>query len=228
MLRSDKQFTEEEAHLLDLCLTLHSEHGGGNCSTFAVRVLTSAQTDTYSAIAAGIGALKGPRHGGANHKVIEQLEYLKANVYDWDDDNEIREYLRKAVAGEAGDRSGLIYGMGHAVYTKSDPRARVLKQNAMKLAKGTDYGRVPPARRGRAAGADVLRKVGQRPDHRANVDLYSGIYRMRIDELHTPSSRRARRAVHRLEELSTGKKIIRPAYTAIVGAHSYVPLAQRG
>lgn len=139
MLRSDKQFTEEEAHLLDLCLTLHSEHGGGNCSTFAVRVLTSAQTDTYSAIAAGIGALKGPRHGGANHKVIEQLEYLKANVYDWDDDNEIREYLRKAVAGEAGDRSGLIYGMGHAVYTKSDPRARVLKQNAMKLAKGTDY-----------------------------------------------------------------------------------------
>ena len=236
MLRSDKQFTEEEAHLLDLCLTLHSEHGGGNCSTFAVRVLTSAQTDTYSAIAAGIGALKGPRHGGANHKVIEQLEYLKANVYDWDDDNEIREYLRKAVAGEAGDRSGLIYGMGHAVYTKSDPRARVLKQNAMKLAKGTDYeGEFRLLDAVERLAPDVLREQwGSDRITCANVDLYSGlVYRMlRIpDELHTPLFAIARTAgwcAHRLEELSTGKKIIRPAYKSIVGAHSYVPLAQRG
>ena len=168
--------------------------------------------------------------------MIEQLEYLKANVYDWDDDNEIRDYLRRAVAGEAGDRSGLIYGMGHAVYTKSDPRARVLKQNAMKLARGTDYeGEFRLLDAVERLAPDVLReKWGSDRITCANVDLYSGlVYRMlRIpDELHTPLFAIARTAgwcAHRLEELSTGKKIIRPAYKSIVGAHSYLPLAQRG
>ena len=235
LLRSDKQFTEEEAHLLDLCLLLHSEHGGGNNSTFAVRTLTSARTDTYSAIAAGIGALKGFRHGGANHKVIEQLEYLKANVYDWEDDDQVRDYLRKMVRKEAGDRSGLIYGIGHAVYTKSDPRARVLKANAMKLAKGTDYEaefklldaveRIAP---------EVLRESGNPKPVCANIDLYSGlVYRMlKIpDELHTPMFAIARTAgwcAHRLEELCTGSRIIRPAYKPISQERPYIPIAERG
>ena len=235
MLRSDKQFTEDEAHLLDLCLTLHSEHGGGNNSTFAVRVLTSSRTDTYSAISAGIGALKGPRHGGANFKVIEQLEYLKANVRNWDDDGEIRDYLRRVVRREAGDRSGLIYGMGHAVYTKSDPRERLLKENALRLARGTEFEaefclldaieRLAP---------DVLHeKQGSGKPICANIDLYSGlVYRMLgiPDELHTPLFACARTAgwcAHRLEELSTGGKIVRPAFKSIVHPRDYIPLESR-
>ena len=235
MLRSNKTFTEEEAKLLDLCLTLHSEHGGGNNSTFAVRVLSSSKTDTYSAISAGIGSLKGPRHGGANYKVIEQLEYLKGNVRDWKDDDEVRDYLQKVVQKEAGDRSGLIYGMGHAVYTLSDPREKLLKENAMKLAEGTDFydefllldavERIAP---------DVLReKWGYDRPVCANVDMYSGlVYRMlRIpDELHTAIFATARTAgwcAHRLEELNTCNKIIRPAYKPMLKKQVYKPLVDR-
>lgn len=190
MLRSDKQFTEDEAHLLDLCLTLHSEHGGGNNSTFAVRVLTSSRTDTYSAISAGIGALKGPRHGGANFKVIEQLEYLKANVRNWDDDGEIRDYLRRVVRREAGDRSGLIYGMGHAVYTKSDPRERLLKENALRLARGTEFeAEFCLARRNRTACAGrSSRKAGRR---QTDLRQHRSVFRACLPDAWHP-----RRAAH--------------------------------
>ena len=235
MLRSNKTFTEEEAKLLDLCLTLHSEHGGGNNSTFAVRVLSSSKTDTYSAISAGIGSLKGPRHGGANYKVIEQLEYLKANVRDWKDDDEIRDYLRRALRKEAGDRSGLIYGMGHAVYTLSDPRQKLLKENALKLAAGTDfYDEFMLLDAVERLSPDLLREKwhSDRPVC-ANIDLYSGlVYRMlRIpDELHTAIFATARTAgwcAHRLEELNTCNKIIRPAYKPTLSKQQYQPLLER-
>ncbi len=235
MLRSNKTFTEEEAKLLDLCLTLHSEHGGGNNSTFAVRVLSSSKTDTYSAISAGIGSLKGPRHGGANYKVIEQLEYLKGNIRDWKDDDEIREYLRKVLRKEAGDRSGLIYGMGHAVYTLSDPRQKLLKENALKLAEGTDfYDEFMLLDAIERLSPDLLREKwnSDRPVC-ANIDLYSGlVYRMlRIpDELHTAIFATARTAgwcAHRLEELNTCNKIIRPAYRPTFTQQEYRPLTER-
>lgn len=235
MLRSDKHFTEEEARLLDMCLTLHSEHGGGNNSTFAVRTLTSSNTDTYSAIAAGIGALKGTRHGGANYKVIEQLELLKVGVKDHAGDSEIADYLRRVVKKDAGDRSGLIYGMGHAVYTLSDPRCEILKENAIAMARGTDFEsdfmlldaveRLAP---------DILRESwGTSRAVCANIDLYSGlVYRMLgiPDELHTPLFAIARTAgwcAHRLEEICSGHKIIRPAYKPISDSKSYVPLGLR-
>lgn len=235
LLRSDKQFTEEEARLLDLCLTLHAEHGGGNNSTFSVRSVTSAKTDTYSAIAAGIGSLKGSRHGGANFKVIEQLEYIKANVENWDNETEILEYLRRMVNKEAGDRSGLIYGIGHAVYTKSDPRCLIIKENAARLAKGTEYEKelnllISVER----LAPDVLReKWGSDRITCSNIDLFSGfVYRMLNipDELHTPIFACARTVgwcAHRLEEICTGTKIIRPAYKPLATERDYIPLAQR-
>lgn len=235
LLRSDKQFTEEEARLLDLCLMLHSEHGGGNNSTFSVRVLTSSGTDTYSAISAGIGALKGPRHGGANHKVIQQLEYLKQGVSNWDDDQEIQDFLRKIVNKQAGDGSGLIYGMGHAVYTKNDPRAVTLKKNAMHMVHGTDFEgefRLLDAIE-RLAPEVLCEKWGTNRCVCGNVDLYSGlVYRMLgiPEELHTPLFAIARTAgwsAHRLEEISNGKKIIRPAYKPISKPRAYIPLSER-
>lgn len=235
LLRNDKQFSEEEAKLLDLCLTLHAEHGGGNNSTFTVRSLTSSKTDTYSAIAAGIGSLKGSRHGGANFKVIEQLEYLKGNVRDWENDSDVRDYLRKMVNKEGGDRSGLIYGIGHAVYTKSDPRAVIIKENAIRMAKGTDF--EPEFKLLDAVerlAPEVLReKWNSDRITCCNIDLYSGlVYRMlKIpDELHTPIFACARTVgwcAHRLEEICTGSKIIRPAYKAIARERDYVPLAER-
>ena len=165
-LRFDRQFTREEAKLLDICLILHAEHGGGNNSTFACRVLSSSGTDTYAAISAAIGGLKGPRHGGANIKVMQMLEGMKTAIRDSGDDEEITAYLKKLIAGEAGDRSGLIYGMGHAVYTKSDPRARILKANAEGMAIRSGFEeefrllasveRLAPARR--AAGLRRLRR----------------------------------------------------------------------
>lgn len=139
LLRKDRVFTYEEAKLLDLILMLHAEHGGGNNSTFACRVLTSSGTDPFSAYAAAVGSLKGPKHGGANLKVLEQLDYMKANVEDWSNDDEVAALLRRIVRKEASDRSGLVYGMGHAVYTISDPRAVILKRKAMEMAKGTEY-----------------------------------------------------------------------------------------
>ncbi|MDR2931775.1 MAG: citrate synthase, partial [Oscillospiraceae bacterium] len=138
-MRSDKQFTDEEAKMLDLCLILHAEHGGGNNSTFATRVLTSTATDTYSAVSAGIGSLKGPRHGGANAKVMEMMEHIKANVSNWEDETEIVRFIEKLFDKQAGDGSGLIYGMGHAVYTLSDPRARLLKKYAERMVAGTEF-----------------------------------------------------------------------------------------
>ena len=132
--RADQKFTHEEARLLDLCLLVHADHGGGNCSTFTCRVLSSSGTDTYAAISSAIGALKGPKHGGANLKVMHQLDYILENVEDPSNDDEVREFLRKILRKERGDGSGLIYGMGHAVYTMSDPRAQILKTHAKSLA----------------------------------------------------------------------------------------------
>ncbi|RPF47628.1 citrate synthase [Hydrogenoanaerobacterium saccharovorans] len=234
-MRSDKTFTEEEAKLLDKCMILHAEHGGGNNSTFATRVLTSSGTDTYSAIAAGIGSLKGPLHGGANAKVMHMMDCIKENVKDWKNDDEVAEYLAKLIRKECGDLSGKIYGMGHAVYTKSDPRARILKENALKLAQNTEFidefmlldsvERLAP---------QVLSAVkGEKKIICANVDLYSGmVYKMlRIPpELYTPlfaSSRIGGWCAHRVEELITGGRIIRPAYKAVSKDCEYIPLNER-
>ncbi len=236
MLRNDKTFTEEEAKLLDLCLVLHAEHGGGNNSTFSTRVLTSSGTDTYSAIAAGVGSLKGPKHGGANIKVMEMLGHLKEGIANWDNDTQVRDFLLKLMRKEAGDLSGLVYGMGHAVYTKSDPRAIILKDNAQTLAAGTpfeaEFGLLDAVER---LTPEVFAEFkGLDPDTlSANVDLYSGlVYTMlRIPpEVFTPLFAVARMpgwCAHRLEELHTGGRIIRPAYKAIADKGEYKPLAER-
>ncbi|MDF2567647.1 MAG: Citrate synthase [Oscillospiraceae bacterium] len=234
-LRDDRSYTLEESRLLDLCLIMHAEHGGGNNSTFSCRVLTSSGTDAYSAYAAAIGSLKGPKHGGANIKVMEMLEYIKAGVKNWDDDSEIYEFLKKLMSGEAGDGSGLIYGIGHAVYTKSDPRAIVLRENAMKLAEGTEY--EPEFKLleavERLAPLVFAEKKGDAKVISANVDLYSGlVYRMlKIpQDLFTPLfaiSRMAGWCAHRMEELMNGKRIMRPAYKAIAKPQVYTPLEER-
>lgn len=234
-LRPDRVYSPEEAQLLDLMLIIHAEHGGGNNSTFTCRTLTSSGTDAYSAYAGAIGSLKGHRHGGANFKVIAQLENFKENIAHWDSDAEVRDYLSKVIRKEAGDGTGLIYGMGHAVYTLSDPRAVILKQNAMKLARGTEFEkefelldaveRLTP---------EVFAEVkGSSKVMCANVDLYSGlVYRMlKIPvELNTPLfavSRIAGWAAHRIEELTTGNRIIRPAYKAISKKRAYLPIDER-
>lgn len=234
-LRNDRQYTKEEARLLDLCLILHAEHGGGNNSTFSCRVLTSSGTDAYSAYAAAIGALKGPRHGGANIKVMQMLEYVKAGVKNWEDEEEVAAFLGKILRKEAGDGSGLIYGIGHAVYTKSDPRAVLLKANAEKLAKGTEYEaefRLLESIE-RLAPQVFAEVTGNSKVMCANVDLYSGmVYKMLgipVD-LYTPLfavSRMAGWCAHRMEELINGKRIMRPAYKAIAKPQSYIPLEQR-
>lgn len=234
-LRVDRQFTHEEAKILDLLLMLHAEHGGGNNSTFACRVLTSSGTDPYAAYSAAIGALKGPRHGGANKKVVEMQNCIKANVGNWDDEEEVAEFLRKILRKEANDRSGLIYGMGHAVYTLSDPRAVILKDNARKLAEGTEFEkefrlletieRLTPKLFEEVKGGSKIVC--------ANIDMYSGlVYRMLgiPEELVTPMfavSRMAGWCAHRFEELVTGRKIIRPAYKAVAKEKPYVPIAER-
>lgn len=235
MLRFDRKYTREEALLLDKCLILHAEHGGGNNSTFACRVLSSSGTDTYSAIAAGIGSLKGPRHGGANIKVCEMLDYIKKGVKNYDDDEEITEFLAKLVRKEEGDRSGLIYGMGHAVYTISDPRAIILKDNANKLVKEKgfedDFKLLDAVER--LAPSVLVGKKGKKAAICANVDLYSGlVYRMLgiPEELYTPLFATARMAgwcAHRIEEATSCKKIIRPAYRQILEGVEYIPLNKR-
>ena len=236
-VRHDNQFTQQEARLLDLCLVLHAEHGGGNNSAFACRVLSSSGTDIYSAIAAAIGSLKGPRHGGANKKVMEMFGYIEQGVSDWSDDDEIRAYLTKLLRREAGDRSGLIYGMGHAIYTISDPRAVLLKRFAKKLAetKGMmDEFRLLESVE-RLTPELMLSIRGQNKVMCANVDLYSGfVYRM-MDiptELFTPLFAVARMVgwcAHRIEEVYyPGNKIIRPAYKAVAPMRTFVPLDQRG
>ena len=234
-MRSDKKFTEEEARLLDLLLILHAEHGGGNNSTFACRVLASSGTDTYSAISAAIGSLKGPRHGGANLKVMEMMEFIKAGVKNWKSDDEVLSFLKKLIQKEEGDKSGLIYGIGHAVYTKSDPRAIILLDNAKKLAANTELmdelalleavERLAPV-----AFAEVK---GDSKALCANVDLYSGfVYKMlRIPpDLYTPLfaiSRIAGWCAHRIEEITTGGRIMRPAYKNVMQATPYIPIDKR-
>ena len=235
-VRHDNQFTQEEARLLDLCLVLHAEHGGGNNSAFACRVLSSSGTDIYSAIAAAIGSLKGPRHGGANKKVMEMFGYIEDGVKDWRDEDEIRSYLGRILRREAGDGSGLIYGMGHAIYTLSDPRAVLLKKFAKSLAakKGVldEFELYEAVER---LTPEVLSASGQRKVVCANVDLYSGlVYKMMgiPQELYTPLFAVARVVgwcAHRIEEVyNPGNKIIRPAYKAVAPARPFIPLDQRG
>lgn len=237
LLRLDRQYTPEEAHLLDICMMLHAEHGGGNNSAFACRVLTSSGTDPYAAYSAAIGALKGFRHGGANLKVVEQLEYFKKNLKNTQDIGEIADLIRKVLRREANDGTGLIYGMGHAVYTLSDPRAVLLKEKAFELAKGKeieeDFRLLETIE---YLTPQLLAEKSQRAAAKsvcANVDMYSGlVYRMLgiPEELFTPMfavSRIAGWAAHRIEEVLTGNRIIRPAYKSIAKAHSYIPLAER-
>ena len=235
LLRSDRSYTKEEAQLLDVMLALQAEHGGGNNSTFACRVATSSGTDPYAAYASAINSLKGPRHGGANLKVIQMLDDIKAHVHNWEDEGEVADYMTKLLKKEAGDRSGLIYGMGHAVYTLSDPRAVILKRKAFALAKGKEIEpefhllalieRLTP---------ELMRSVrGIDKTVCANVDMYSGlVYRMLgiPDELFTPLFATARMvgwSAHRMEEILTGKRIIRPAYRTISKRKEYVPLCNR-
>lgn len=234
-MRPDKKFTDQEAKLLDLCLMLHAEHGGGNNSTFACRVLSSTGSDTYAAIAGAIGSLKGPRHGGANIKVMQMMEYIKEGVENWKDDDEIAAFLARILRKEAGDGAGLIYGMGHAVYTLSDPRAVILKEYARALADKTEHAdefhllesveRLAPAVFAQVKGSDKTIC--------ANVDLYSGmVYKVLglPPELYTPLFAVARIAgwcAHRIEEMTTGNRIMRPAYKAVAGLQPYVPLAER-
>ncbi len=232
--RADQQYTHAEAKLLDLCLVLHADHGGGNNSTFACRVLSSTGTDTYSAIAAGIGSLKGPKHGGANIKVMQMLDNIKENVSDYDDDTEIKEFLRRLIRRQAGDRSGLIYGVGHAVYTKSDPRAVILRTNAEPLAIekgfGDDFKLLHAVER---LAPEVFAEEKGKKDICANVDLYSGlIYRMlglSVD-LYTPLfaiSRIPGWCAHRVEEVVFANRIMRPAYKYLGVRQHYVSMEER-
>ena len=234
-VRHNNSFTAEEARLLDLCMVLHAEHGGGNNSAFACRVLSSSGTDIYSAISAAVGSLKGPKHGGANEKVMEMFSYIEKDVKDWKDEDEVAAYLKKIVSGEAGAGDGLIYGMGHAIYTISDPRALMLKNLARSLA--SDKGvleefelfelveKVAPSALGLAKGSDKYVC--------ANIDMYSGLVYQMLDipkELYTPLFAIARMAgwcAHRLEEMWSGGRIIRPAYKAIGLDGDYIPLGGR-
>ncbi len=235
-MRHDKRFTPDEARLLDLCMVLHAEHGGGNNSAFACRVLSSSGTDIYAAISASVGSLKGPRHGGANKKVMEMFRYLQEDISDWKDDGQVRAFLLKLLRREAGDRSGLIYGMGHAIYTLSDPRAKLLKRFAKKLAdqKGMlpEFELVESVER--LAPQVINEHRGQEKPVCANVDLYSGlVYRMLgiPEELYTPLFAMARMVgwcAHRVEEVyNPGNRIIRPAYKAVAPLRPFVPLEQR-
>ncbi len=235
MLRPDGEFTELEAQVLDTALILHAEHGGGNNSTFTTHVVTSTGTDTYSAMAAAIASLKGPRHGGANLKVQRMFSDLKGNVPDWKDEGAIRDYLSKILDKEAFDKSGLIYGMGHAVYTLSDPRKVILKESAQRLAESKDkmdefelFDRVE-----RIASELITERRRVFKPVCANVDFYSGfLYSMLSipEELFTPIFAIARISgwsSHRLEELVNKGKIIRPAYKYVGSHKEYYPIEER-
>lgn len=234
-IRANKTFTDEEAKLLDICLMVHADHGGGNNSTFSTRVLTSSGTDTYSAIAAGIGSLKGPKHGGANIKVVEMVDHIKAGVSDITNEGQVADFLRKIIKKEAGDGSGLVYGMGHAVYTISDPRAKILRAKAAEFALDSKFEdeyillnlveKLTP---------EIFSEVkGLNKAMCANVDLYSGLIYKMLDipaDLYTPLFTVARVAgwsAHRIEELVSGGKIIRPAYKSTNLIHDYTPISER-
>ena len=235
MLRPDTKYTPLEAQVLDAALILHMEHGGGNNSTFTSRVVTSAGSDTYSVVAAALCSLKGPKHGGANIRVVQMMSDIKKHVRDTDDEDELESYLRKILNKEAFDRSGLIYGMGHAIYSLSDPRAEIFRSFVKNLAaeKGRDkdwrlYSSVERiAKKLIAQNRTIYKGVS------ANVDLYSGfVYNMLgiPEELFTPIFAVARIvgwSAHRMEELVSGNKIMRPAYVAIGERQEYVPLSER-
>lgn len=236
MLRPDNKYTREEAQMLDVMLMIHAEHGGGNNSAFTTRVVSSSGTDTYSAIAAAICSLKGPKHGGANAKVMAMMENIKENVSDWEDRDEVSAYLEKILRREAFDGSGLVYGMGHAIYTKSDPRAVLLKEQASKLvAKKKTFSKeyklynlieeLTPGIFAKIKGSDKPMC--------ANVDMYSGfVYKMLgiPEEMYTPLfaiSRVVGWSAHRLEEVLGCSRIIRPAYQWIVTNKKYVGIKER-
>ena len=235
MIRPNNEYTKLEAEILDLSLIMQAEHGGGNNSAFAVHVLSSTGTDTYSAISAAVGSLKGPKHGGANAKMLAQMTEIKSNVKKWDDEDEVLEYLKKILRKEAGDGKGLIYGMGHAVYTISDPRTVVLKEKARELAEVTGnqaefnlYDMVQ-----RLAPRAFLEEKGYDKEICANVDFYSGFVYQMMDlpgELYTPLFAMARVVgwcAHRIEEVMTSNKIIRPAFKTIAKRLTYTPIEQR-
>ncbi|NMB97407.1 MAG: citrate/2-methylcitrate synthase [Clostridiaceae bacterium] len=235
MLRPDSKYSELEARLLDLSLVLHAEHGGGNNSTFVTHVVTSSGTDTYSAIAAALGSLKGPKHGGANIKVVRMFDEIKNNIKDWNDNEEIEEYLLKILNKEAFDRSGLIYGFGHAVYSISDPRVEIFKEQVEKLAEEKGLQKEYALyRKVEELAPKVIGKA--RRIYKgvcANIDLYSGfVYRM-LDipqELFTPLFAIARVvgwSAHRIEEIVNAGKIIRPAYKSVAKRREYVPMNER-
>ena len=235
LLRPDPTFTDLEAQVLDICLVIHAEHGGGNNSSFTTHVITTTGTDTYSAVAGSLGSLKGPRHGGANHKVQQMIADIKTNVEDVEDDSQIREYLTKILNKQAFDRAGLIYGMGHAIYTLSDPRAQILKEYARRLSEAEGYLKEFEL-------YDRIERIAKEiiPIHRdvqkpvcANVDLYSGfVYSvLKIPvELFTPMfavSRIAGWSAHRIEELVNKGKIIRPAYKYVGNHREYKTIEER-
>ncbi len=233
-LRPDRSFTDLEAHVLDLMLMLHAEHGGGNNSTFTCRCLSSADTDPYSAYAGAIGSLKGARHGGANNRTLDMTDDIKKHVADITDEGQVADYLRKIVRKEAYDRTGLIYGMGHAVYTMSDPRAVLCHKYAERLVQGSEHEaefrlleiieRLTP---------ELLAEVGKSKEICANVDLYSGCVYSTLGiprGLLTPifaCARMAGWAAHRVEEIISSKRIMRPAYKKTGHARSFIPMSER-
>ena len=234
MLREDRSYTPLEARTLDVALVLHADHGGGNNSTFTNHVVTSSGTDTYSAIAAAMASLKGPRHGGANNKVMAMMDDIKENVANWDDEGCVADYLTRMLNKEAFDRSGLIYGLGHAVYTKTDPRCEVFREYVHHLAaeKGREeelklYANVE------RIGKELLMQRQNKKVLSTNIDFYSGfVYEMLglPMELYTPLFAVARIAgwsAHRMEELSAGGKLIRPRYECVEEHRSYTPMARR-
>ena len=235
MLRSDKKYTPLEAKILALALVLHMEHGGGNNSTFTTHVVSSSGTDTYSAIAAALGSLKGPKHGGANIKVVSMFDDMKKHVHDWKDEEEVSAYLRKLLHKEAFDKRGLIYGMGHAVYSISDPRARIFKQFVKQLAdeKGRqkDYRLYEMVER--LAPVIIAEERHIYKGVSANVDFYSGFVYSMLElplELYTPMFAIARIvgwSAHRMEELINTDKIIRPAYKNVLEEQAYIALEER-
>ena len=235
LLRPDGQYTDLEAKMLDLGLVLHMEHGGGNNSSFTTHVVSSSGTDTYSAIAAALGSLKGPKHGGANVKVVKMFDDLKANVSDWTNEAQLKDYLCKLLDREAFDHSGLIYGMGHAVYSLSDPRSEIFKSHVASLAK-------EKAREDELALYNTVEKLAKEVIFEkrriykgvsANIDFYSGFVYSMLNlptELFTPMFANARIvgwSAHRLEELTSGGKIIRPAYKSVCKKRPYEPIKKR-
>jgi citrate synthase len=235
MLRVNRTFSPAEAHMLDILLCLHAEHGGGNNSTFTCRVLTSSDTDPYSTYAAALGSLKGNRHGGANAKVLAMQRDIREQISDWENDDEIADYLARILKKEAFDKTGLIYGMGHAVYTLSDPRATICRNFATELARGTEHeAKLELLKSVERLAPQVIEQVkGTDKQMCANVDMYSGfVYSMLgiPEDLITPlfaCARMAGWAAHRFEETVSGKRIIRPAYKSSNKPRDYLPVDQR-